>query len=112
MVDKKEDGEEESSFGDRFYLDGPTETWSNLHSLPIKRYICKKCDVVMFTTKPFILKDKADSDKSWVGLTTLDNGKHACQGDDNISVGKYIMDDTAESVFHAMYKKLLKSEKE
>jgi hypothetical protein len=65
----------------------------------------------MFTSRPFILKEKKESDTSWVGLTTEDNGKHDCGEDSNISVAKFITDSTAESVFNVMRKKLLKSGK-
>ena len=106
MVDNND---KESSFGYKCYPEVPTALWSSIHSLPIKRFICPTCKVMMYTSKPFILKEKEDSENSWVGLTTEDNGKHTCSEDSNISVGKYITDNTAESVFYALQKKLLKA---
>jgi len=107
----KKDSKDSVSFEYKAYPDVTTERWSDIHSIPIRRFICPTCNIPMFTSRPFILKEKKESDTSWVGLTTEDNGKHDCGEDSNISVAKFITDSTAESVFNVMRKKLLKSGK-
>jgi hypothetical protein len=110
VSDTKKDNNDTSDadFGYKVFPSYPADLWSKIHDLPVKQHICTQCKKIMWTSKPFILKEKEDSLTSWVGLTTEDAGYHKCSSEYNISVGKYIVDKSGESYFWTLYKKLMK----
>ena len=105
--DNEEKGDKEE--GIRIYPDCPADLWSKIHSIPIKPHICVSCDKLMFTDRPFMFKPELTSPTTLVGLTTENNGKHACiHPEAEMSVGKVIFDDTGEGIFDRLLKDIMK----